>query len=57
MFNDFLPPIISVGILAAAFLFVWSTDFRKSRRVGVVEPGVDHMIDTEGGEELSMLAE
>jgi hypothetical protein len=57
MFNDFLPPIISIGILAAAFLFVWSSDVRRSRRIGVVEPGVDPMIDNEDGEELFMSAE
>jgi hypothetical protein len=60
MLNDFLPAIVSVGILAGAFLFVWSSDVRRTRRFDVPEPlqpSVDIVIDTEGGEQLSMSPE
>lgn len=60
MLNDFLPAIISVAILAGAFLFVWSSDVRRARRVDVPEPlqpSVDPVIDMEGGEQFSMKPE
>lgn len=56
MLNDFLPAIVSVAILAGAFLFVWSSDVRRTRRIEVPEPlhaSVDPVIDMEGGEQLS----
>jgi hypothetical protein len=60
MLNDFLPAIVSVAILAGAFLFVWSSDVRRTRRSDVPEPlqpSVDPIIDTEGDEQLSMSTE
>jgi len=32
MLHDFLPAIVSIGILTGAFLFVWISDARRSRR-------------------------
>ena len=29
MMNDFLPAIVTIGILAAAFLFAWVSDVRS----------------------------
>jgi Flp pilus assembly protein TadB len=37
MLNDCLPAIVSVGILAGAFLFVWISDVRRMRRFNVHE--------------------
>lgn len=37
MLNDFLPGIVSIGILAAAFLFVWTSDVRRLNRSNVAE--------------------
>jgi hypothetical protein len=31
MLNDFLPAIVSVGILAAFFLYAWISDIRRIR--------------------------
>ena len=31
MLNDFLPTIVSVGILAAFFLYAWISDIRRIR--------------------------
>jgi hypothetical protein len=57
MLNDFLPAIISVGVLAGAFLLVRSSDARKSRRIEVMEPNAEPIIESEGGEQLSMSTE
>jgi hypothetical protein len=37
MANDFLPAVVSIGILAAAFLLVWIADIRIPRRLDVLE--------------------
>jgi hypothetical protein len=60
MLNDFLPAMVSVGVLACAFLFVWISDVRRMRRLEApefVETTVPSMLEIEGGEELSLSAE
>jgi hypothetical protein len=60
MLNDFLPAMVSVGVLAGAFLFVWISDVRRMRRLEApefVETTVPSMLEIEGGEELSLSAE
>jgi hypothetical protein len=37
MLNDFLPAIVSIGILAGAFLFAWISDVRRIRHSDVPE--------------------
>jgi len=37
MLHDFLPAIVSIGILAGAFLFAWISDVRRIRRFHVPE--------------------
>jgi hypothetical protein len=37
MLHDFLPAIVSIGILAGAFLFAWISDARRIRRFHVPE--------------------
>ena len=60
MLNDFLPAIVSVAILAGAFLSRMVFRCRRIRRFEVPEllqPNVDPVIDMEGGEEPSMSPE
>jgi hypothetical protein len=38
MLNDFLPAIVSVGILVGVFLFAWVSDVRRIQRLNA--PGV-----------------
>jgi hypothetical protein len=57
MLSDFLPAIVTVAILAGAFLFVWSSDVRKTRRLEAPDPApasVDPVVD---GEQVSMAPE
>ena len=37
MLHDFLPAIVSIGILAGALLFAWISDVRRIRRFHVPE--------------------
>jgi hypothetical protein len=57
MLTDFLPAIVTVAILAGAFIFVWSSDVRKTRRLEAPDPApasVDPVVD---GEQVSMSPE
>jgi hypothetical protein len=37
MSNDFLPAIVSVGILVGVFLFAWISDVRRIQRLNAPE--------------------
>jgi hypothetical protein len=37
MLNDFLPAIVSVGIVFGAFLFAWISDVRRIQRLNAPE--------------------
>jgi hypothetical protein len=37
MLNDFLPAIVSVGILVGVFLFAWISDVRRIQRLNAPE--------------------
>jgi hypothetical protein len=37
MLNDFLPAIVSVGIVVGAFLFAWISDVRRIQRLNAPE--------------------
>jgi hypothetical protein len=37
MLNDFLPAIVSLGILVGAFLFAWISDVRRIQRLSAPE--------------------
>jgi hypothetical protein len=50
MLHDFLPAIVSIGILTGAFLFAWISDVRRIRRFHVpelVQTGVHSTIEIE----------
>ena len=61
MLNDFLPAIVSVAILAGAFLsrtvFPMFVETRRFEVPELLQPNVDPVIDMEGGEEPSMSPE
>jgi hypothetical protein len=44
MLNDFLPAIVSLGILVGAFLFAWISDVRRIQRLGAPELGDRTMV-------------
>jgi hypothetical protein len=37
MLNDYLPAIVSLGILIGAFLFAWISDVRRIQRLNAPE--------------------
>jgi hypothetical protein len=60
MLNDFLPAIVSVGILAGAFLFAWISDVRRIQRLNapeLMQTRVLSEIESESVELLSMSTE
>ena len=60
MLNDFLPAIVSVGILAGVFLFAWISDVRRIRRLNAPErmqTRVLPQIESESVELLSVATE
>jgi hypothetical protein len=60
MLNDFLPAIVSVGILAAVFLFAWISDVRRIQRLNapeLMQTRVLSEIENESVEPLLMSAE
>ena len=44
MWNEFLPAIISLGILAGAFLFAWISDVRRIQRLSAPEHDDRNMV-------------
>jgi hypothetical protein len=60
MLNDFLPAIVSAGILVGVFLFAWISDVRRIQRLNAPEPvqtRVPSEIESESVEPLSMSTE
>ena len=60
MLNDFLPAIVSVGILVGVFLFAWISDVRRIQRLNapeLVQTRVSSEIESESVEPLSMSTE
>jgi len=60
MLNDFLPAIVSVGILVGVFLFAWISDLRKIQGLNapeLVQTRVPSEIEGESVEPLSMSTE
>ena len=58
--NDFLPAIVSVGILVGVFLFAWISDVRRIQRLNapeLVQSRVPSEIESESVEPLSMSTE
>ena len=57
MLNEFLPVIVSLGILAGAFLFAWISDVRRIQRLNAPEPGdINMLIDgAEQGDAVTLL--
>ncbi len=44
MLNDFLPAIVSVGIVVGVFLFAWISDVRRIQRLSAPEHGDRNMV-------------
>ena len=44
MLNDFIPAIVSLGILVGAFLFAWISDVRRIQRLSVPEHDDRNMV-------------
>ena len=44
MLNDFLPAIVSLGIVVGAFLFAWISDVRRIQRLSAPEHGERNMV-------------
>jgi HAMP domain-containing protein len=44
MLNDFLPAIVSLGILLGAFLFAWISDVRRIQRLNASKHGDRNMV-------------
>jgi hypothetical protein len=44
MLNDFLPAIVSLGILLGAFLFAWISDVRRIQRLNAPKHGDRNMV-------------
>jgi hypothetical protein len=60
MSNDFLPAIVSVGILVGGFLFAWISDVRRIQRLNapeLIQTRVLFEIESESVESLSMSTE
>jgi len=60
MLNDFLPAIVSVGILVGVFLFAWISDVRRIQRLNapeLMQTRVLFEIESESVESLSMSTE
>jgi hypothetical protein len=60
MSNDFLPAIVSVGILVGVFLFAWISDVRRIQRLNapeLMQTRVLFEIESESVESLSMSTE
>ena len=60
MFNDYLPAIISLGILVGAFLSAWISDVRRIQRLNapeLMQTRVLFEIESESVESLSMSTE
>ena len=57
MLNEFLPAIVSLGVLAGAFLFAWISDVRRIQRLNAPEPGdINMLIDgPEQGDAVTLL--
>jgi hypothetical protein len=60
MSNDFLPAIVSVGIVIGVFLFAWISDVRRIQRRNALERMQTRVlsgIESESVEALSMSTE
>ena len=60
MLNDFLPAIISVGILIGVFLLAWISDVRRTQRLNapeLMQTRVPFEIESASVEPLSMSTE
>jgi hypothetical protein len=60
MLNDFLPAIVSVGILVSVFLFAWISDVRRIQRLNapeLMQTRVLFEIESESVEPFSMSTE
>jgi hypothetical protein len=60
MSNDFLPAIVSVGIVIGVFLFAWISDVRRIQRLNALERMQTRVlsgIESESVEALSMSTE
>ena len=60
MSNDFLPAIVSVGIVIGVFLFAWISDVRRIQRLNapeLMQTRVLSEIESESVEALSMSTE
>jgi hypothetical protein len=60
MLNDFLPAIVSVGILIGVFLFAWISDVRRIQRLNapeLMQTRVLSQIESESVGPLSMSTE
>jgi hypothetical protein len=60
MMNEFLPAIVSVGILVGAFLCAWISDVRRIQRLNapeLMQPRFLSKIEIESVELLSMSTE
>jgi hypothetical protein len=60
MSNDFLPAIVSVGIVIGVFLFAWISDLRRIQRLNALERMQTRVlsgIESESVEALSMSTE
>jgi hypothetical protein len=44
MFNDYLPAIISLGILVGAFLSAWISDVRRIQRLSAPEHSDSNLV-------------
>jgi hypothetical protein len=44
MLNDFLPAIVSLGIVVGAFLFAWISDVRRIQRLNAPEHSDRNMV-------------